>query len=256
VSRIIGIDVSKWQGVVPWADVAAAGVRFAYLKATNGTTRDREFAANWRCSKGYVPRGAYLWLTDEDPRRQAEAAVALLDTSQDRGEMPLAIDVEEPSSRFRGGALVEHVMDCAERIRALDGRDPVIYSGAWYLDGRCTPADLGELVERFAYWHAQYPRTTLADRRACAMLPPNLSGPTLPKAWQMRGARATLWQFDGDGGCLLPNGVDADFNEWLGTEEDFAIFCGAPVTREAAPGKVVVVPDLRDALARDYDGVP
>lgn len=34
-----GIDVSSFQGNVAWADVAASGVEFAYIKATqnNGT---------------------------------------------------------------------------------------------------------------------------------------------------------------------------------------------------------------------------
>src|SRR5207247_6013269 len=34
--RLRGIDVSKWQGTIDWASVAAAGVDFAIVKATSG----------------------------------------------------------------------------------------------------------------------------------------------------------------------------------------------------------------------------
>ena len=33
-----GLDVSSWQGNVDWATVAANGARFAYVKATEGTS--------------------------------------------------------------------------------------------------------------------------------------------------------------------------------------------------------------------------
>lgn len=224
--RIIGIDVSKWQGLCDWPAIAAAGVRFAFLKACNGTSRDPQFAANWRLSAGVLPRGAYLWLTDEDPRKQAEAVVALLDTSCDRGEMPIAIDVEETSSRFYGRALVAHVLACADRVEELTGRKPIMYSGAWYLDGRCTADEQEPLVARGLYWHAQYPRIVIADRRACASNPPTLPPMTLPKGWIAAGATEQIVQFDGDGGCLLPSGVDADFNEWMDTPAAFDRFIG------------------------------
>ena len=34
---VLGIDVSSWQGTVDWTAQAAAGKRFAYVKATEGT---------------------------------------------------------------------------------------------------------------------------------------------------------------------------------------------------------------------------
>ena len=33
-----GLDVSSWQGNVDWATVAANGARFAFVKATEGTS--------------------------------------------------------------------------------------------------------------------------------------------------------------------------------------------------------------------------
>src|SRR4051812_17577721 len=33
-----GVDVSHWQGTINWATVAGAGIKFAFCKATEGTT--------------------------------------------------------------------------------------------------------------------------------------------------------------------------------------------------------------------------
>ena len=45
--RVPGIDVSHYQGTVNWAKVKAAGIRFAYIKATQGADfRDPQLSAN------------------------------------------------------------------------------------------------------------------------------------------------------------------------------------------------------------------
>ena len=56
-----GIDVSKWQGVVDWAKVKAAGVDFAMLRAGYGQgTADSEFAKNAAgCEAAGLPYGVY-----------------------------------------------------------------------------------------------------------------------------------------------------------------------------------------------------
>lgn len=58
---IRGIDVSKFQETVDWASVRAAGVDFAFIKATEGGDRvDDRFQENWAAARAAgVPRGAY-----------------------------------------------------------------------------------------------------------------------------------------------------------------------------------------------------
>src|SRR5688572_13260741 len=44
-----GIDVSKWNGAVDWAKVAAAGTDFAFVRVSDGiNTPDPRFAENWQ----------------------------------------------------------------------------------------------------------------------------------------------------------------------------------------------------------------
>ena len=45
---IQGIDVSYWQGDIDWDAVRSAGVRFAFIKATEGGDHlDPKFLENW-----------------------------------------------------------------------------------------------------------------------------------------------------------------------------------------------------------------
>ncbi|WPS88538.1 glycoside hydrolase family 25 protein [Brevibacillus halotolerans] len=46
-TNIKGIDVSKWQGEINWNQVASDGVRYAFIKATEGTSLvDRKLKEN------------------------------------------------------------------------------------------------------------------------------------------------------------------------------------------------------------------
>ena len=56
-----GIDVSRWQGEIDWRSARAAGIAFAYLKATEGgDTFDPMFQSHWDGAKNAgVRHGAY-----------------------------------------------------------------------------------------------------------------------------------------------------------------------------------------------------
>ncbi len=56
-----GIDVSHWQGTIDWPSVAASGKRFAYMKASEGTTLvDTTYAGNRAQAKALgLSVGAY-----------------------------------------------------------------------------------------------------------------------------------------------------------------------------------------------------
>ena len=58
---IHGIDVSKYQGDIDWDAVAASGVKFVWIKATEGGDHaDEKFQANWDGAKRVgIAHGAY-----------------------------------------------------------------------------------------------------------------------------------------------------------------------------------------------------
>ena len=64
---VLGIDVSRWQGIINWAQVKADGFQFAIIKASEGGTFvDPDFASNWAAAKAAgLVRGAYCFTRPE-----------------------------------------------------------------------------------------------------------------------------------------------------------------------------------------------
>jgi GH25 family lysozyme M1 (1,4-beta-N-acetylmuramidase) len=90
-----GIDVSKYQGDIDWTRVRDAGIRFAYLKVSEGGDHvDDRFYDNWEgAAAAGVPRGAYhfiYWC-----RLASEQAVWFTHAvPQDRTQLPPVLDLE------------------------------------------------------------------------------------------------------------------------------------------------------------------
>ena len=90
-----GIDVSQEQGLIDWKAARAAGVDFAYIRASQGSDRrDENFAANWSESAAAdVKRGAYhVFNLCKQGREQATNFIALVPREADA--LPHALDLE------------------------------------------------------------------------------------------------------------------------------------------------------------------
>jgi lysozyme len=130
-----GIDVSKWQGDIDWRKVQAAGVQFAYIKATEGGDHiDPKFHQNWRGAKrAGVLRGAYHFVYWCRPAHE-QALWFVLNVPSDPDALPPVLDVEWnahsktcPSriSPARARAKIEVLLDA---MRAHTGKEPIIYT--------------------------------------------------------------------------------------------------------------------------------
>lgn len=219
---IIGIDAARWQGPLQSSsELVSAGLGFVITKATHGLgPLDPQFKHNWNVvgTEPLLLRGAYHWFTDTDPVAQAEHLVSSV-TLQET-DLPFALDFEEPSTIYRGQELVDRVSECVRRIIDLTNRPVIFYTGKWYIDQFVGKVDMGYICENTILWLAEYPRIEIRNRRACGIETPILTKPKLPWQWATRNLSETFWQFDGNGGCLLPNGVDADFNRFLGSVDE------------------------------------
>ena len=90
-----GLDVSYYQDTIDWPKVRHAGLRFAFIRVSDGTTVDDPmFDKNWAGAKrAGLLRGAYQhFRPDENVRAQADMMIAAL--MHDGGELPPVIDVE------------------------------------------------------------------------------------------------------------------------------------------------------------------
>jgi lysozyme len=90
-----GIDVSHHQGLIGWRQVAATGIAFAYIKATEGGDwRDRRFQENWTAAaEAGMPRGAYHFYSFCRSARE-QAFNFLASVPADPDALPPAVDLE------------------------------------------------------------------------------------------------------------------------------------------------------------------
>lgn len=132
---IQGIDVSYWQGDVNWQKVDDAGVRFAYIKATEGGDRvDPKFHENWSgAKKAGLVRGAYHVMYWCRPARE-QAAWFVKHVPGDRDALPPVLDVEWnaysktcPHRISRKDAIAK-IMVMLEAMEAHTGKRPIIYT--------------------------------------------------------------------------------------------------------------------------------
>ena len=127
----LGIDVSHHQGPIDWSAVETAGVRFAWMKATEGGDwQDPRFAANWAAAGGTgVLRGAYHFFTFCTPGLE-QARNFIAHVPREAGTLPPAIDLEFAGncSQTPGrGELREELDAFIEAVALHYGRDPVLY---------------------------------------------------------------------------------------------------------------------------------
>jgi lysozyme len=98
-----GIDVSHWNGVTDWSKVAASGISFAFIKATQNSV-DKMFLENVKGAKAAgLLIGAYHYLDNSVTTAEAAKAAAKMfhNAIQSAGvefDLPPVLDYESKSS--------------------------------------------------------------------------------------------------------------------------------------------------------------
>lgn len=197
-----GADVSSYQGEIDWQTLAAQGLDFVYIKATEGSGHvDPRFAENWAgVSQTALRAGAYHFLSFDSPG-QTQAANFIAAAPAIPNMLPPAVDLEFYGAYVRrppSAALVRSILEpLLAALRAEYGVRPVVYattrSYALYLADGAFDCDI---------WIRDVRRP-----------------PALPD-----GADWTFWQYTSR--AVLPGYSGAerfiDLNVFCGTEEEFA----------------------------------
>ncbi|MFF7158487.1 GH25 family lysozyme [Streptomyces sp. NPDC008139] len=136
-AQTLGFDVSHYQGAVNWAGAYANGARFAYMKATEGTTfRDPNFSANYTGSynAGFI-RGAYHFANPNASTGAAQADYFVAHGggwSKDGKTLPPMLDIEYgPSSTCWGlsqAAMRTWITSFINEVHAKTTRWATIYT--------------------------------------------------------------------------------------------------------------------------------
>ena len=181
----LGVDVSHYQGDVDWHALSHSEVKFAYIKAAEGSANvDPLFARNWTTARDSgILHGAYHFAHPaQDPEQQAVhfAAVVNVDAAG-FGELPPVLDLEV-SDGLSADALIEWTTAYLSKAEALFGRSLMIYTGGFWrrqFGDRRVPA-----LQHNLLWLARYSRQE----------------PVVPANW----ARWDFWQFtDGQNGEVV-----------------------------------------------------
>ena len=136
---IRGVDVSHHQGTIDWTAVKAAGISFAYIKASEGNeSRDPMFVRNWSgAAAAGIARGAYhFFLLDTDGGRQAQNFSQTVPVEPNT--LPPAIDLEfsgfnrqrRPSRALFAKELAAFVDALTERYK----KPPAIYTTSEFMN--------------------------------------------------------------------------------------------------------------------------
>jgi len=132
---IHGIDVSKYQGAIDWRAVADSGVKFVWIKATEGGDHlDERFQANWQGAKqAGIARGAYHFMYWCRPAIE-EAAWFEQNVPVEEDALPPVLDVEPtPDSktcrrRLDRDSTVADMKVVLDEMERHFGKRPVIYT--------------------------------------------------------------------------------------------------------------------------------
>ena len=127
-SYLQGIDVSHFQGTVDWPAVAKGGVRFAFIKATDGIDGvDPRFAENWGGAKDAgIVRGAYHFFRPAlNAQQQAEHFGRVVPI--DDLALPPALDIEVTDG-LAPSALQVGIRTWLATVQAAFGCTPILYT--------------------------------------------------------------------------------------------------------------------------------
>lgn len=190
-----GVDVSHYQGTINWSSVKAAGIQFAWIKATEGTSyTDPEFSANYlHAYNNKVIRGAYHFARPDLSGGATQADFFASHGgawSADNLTLPGMLDLEGGCYGKTQSGMQSWILNFYNEYKSRTTRDVVIYtSPSWW--NTCTGGWSG-MSTRSPLWVADW--TTA-------------SNPTIPNGFPY----ATVWQYTDSGSVSgISGAVDRD----------------------------------------------
>ena len=236
---IHGIDVSKFQGDIDWNAVANSGVKFAWIKATEGGDQDARFQANWEGAKAAgIPHGAYHFVYWCRPPLE-EIQIFEQNAPVEDDALPPVLDAEatptSPTCR-RHVTQDEAITDMQIMLREMErhyGKRPIIYTTVDFYQANFSN---GALMD-YPIWvrsTKHHPAVKYGSR-----------------AWH-------FWQYQSDG--KVPGiGGNVDKDAFYGTKEQWDAFQREPGVRPvqtAAAKPVSAPPQMAAAQPQEFIAEP
>ena len=155
--EVRGIDISRYQDHIDWsvlrnADINGQPIRFAFIKATEGTDLiDSYFNENfYQAKQNDILRGAYHFFSPRTDARQ-QARFFLRQVHLEAGDLPPVLDVETRGN-LNKQQLQTAVKKWLDVVEQHYGVKPIIYTGyAFKME------NLNDTIfDAYPYWIAHY----------------------------------------------------------------------------------------------------
>jgi lysozyme len=196
--EVHGIDVSHYQSVINWDQVAENNIHFTYVKSTEGESYvDSMFSYNWVNSQRVgLKRGAYHFYRPQVPAlTQANHFTQTVELLP--GDLPPVVDVEV----LDGVAVTELIVGLRMYLKNIElhyGVKPVIYTYQKFYN-KYLAGQFSEYPIWIARYHHRQPKLASKDN------------------W-------LLWQYEQTGELLGIKGA-VDFNVFKGSHAELERWC-------------------------------
>jgi lysozyme len=152
-SNVNVIDVSHHQGDIEWLKVKAAGVKGAFVKATEGATyTDPKYRRNAAGAAGAsVPVGYYHYARPENNEVMKEVENFISAIKGQPAQLPHVLDLEGDASKLSKPDLTKWALTWMREVKKRTGHTVMLYTGAYFARDEVGP-ELGE----FPLWIAHY----------------------------------------------------------------------------------------------------
>lgn len=154
--KVIGFDVSEYQGNILWDQVKTVedtfDLSFVFIRATAGKDRvDKQFDYNWKQAKtnGFI-RGAYHYYRPNENSIQ-QAALFIKTVQLQKGDFPPVLDIENLPKTQSIDSLKVGLKRWLKKVEAHYKVKPIIYSGERYYKDF-----LKEDFKEYTFWIANY----------------------------------------------------------------------------------------------------
>ena len=155
--KLIGIDVSEYQGKIKWDSVknieGSFPIDYVFIRATAGNDRpDNYFKENWVAAKQQnLIRGAYhYYRPNENSIEQAELFIKTVRLR--KGDLPPVLDIEKLPRNQSLDSLKVGLKRWLNKIELYYGVKPIIYSGEKYYVNFLYE----EFGDDYPFWIANY----------------------------------------------------------------------------------------------------
>lgn len=225
---VLLLDVSKWQGVIDFVKMKAAGMHGVIIKCGQ-ILKDPQFDNSWlRAKQAGIPRGTY-WFFDSRQHPLKQAADWWNWIKADKGELMHFADYEENyAGTYKGWKNFKIFLQEFQRLSSLPSSKIGIYTGYYYWIAN-SPTTLVELN-----WFAQFPLWL-------AWYTSNPANVLIPKPW----TALILWQYGtpANGEKYGAESIEIDENNFNGDALAYKTRFALPDGSVILPPIVVVPPD-------------